>query len=155
MACEARISNESLLDYWLGESQAADVGSLEEHLFGCPDCTARLAHLQALQAGVGVLARRGSVGGRITRSLLNQLQRDGLRVRWYSVSPGETVPCAIFPEDDLVVTSLRADFSSTHRATLTVAGPKTELVAAEEFEVSPSDTEVLWAFSGAQGRTIP
>jgi hypothetical protein len=38
----------------------------------------------------------------ISRSLLNRTQRDGVHIRFYSLLPAETVPCAVFPGDDLV-----------------------------------------------------
>ena len=32
----------------------------------------------------------------------------------YSLAPGETVPCAVFPGDDLVVAALRADYPDVY-----------------------------------------
>lgn len=155
-ACDARISDDVLLDYWLGDVAIGDADALEQHVFECENCTARLERLASLQGAVAALARQGRVSGLISRALLNRLQRDGLHVRWYSLAPGETVPCAIFPEDDLVVTSLRADFSAVRRVSLSVVAPGAPSVwDPAEIEVSPSDTEVLLALSGAQGRALP
>lgn len=155
--CEARIPDETLLDYWLGDADAAGASaeSVEAHLFSCETCTARLEWLQTLQASIATLGRDGRVSGLVSRSLLNRLQRDGVRVRLYTVSPGETVPCAIFPGDDLVVTALRADFSTADRVALSMMGPEALFVGPEEVPVSSSDTEVLWALSAAHGRTLP
>ena len=152
---EGHISDESLLAYWLDETDAAATDSVETHLFTCGTCVARLEQLQSLHAGIAALGREGRVAGLVSRSLLNRLQRDGVRVRLYTVSPGETVPCAIFPDDDLVVTALRADFTHADRVALSMVGPETPLVGREEVPVSPSDNEVLWALSAAHGRTLP
>jgi anti-sigma factor RsiW len=153
--CKAPISDEALLDYWLDESAADDVGPLEAHLFECPACTSRLEQLEALRGAVAALARAGRVKGLVSRGLLNRLQRDGARVRWYTVSPGETVPCAMFPGDDVIVTSLRADFSTVDRVSLAVVGPHGPLDAPEETAVSRTDTELIWAIPAGQVRALP
>jgi len=152
--CEARVTDETLLDYWL-ETDAAGVELLEAHLFTCASCTARLEEMQALHAGIATLGREGRVSGILSRSLLNRMQRDGVRVRLYSVSPGETVACAVFPGDDLLVAALRANFANAERVTLSMVSTHAPLAAPEELTVSPSDTEVLWAVSAAHGRTLP
>jgi hypothetical protein len=41
----------------------------------------------------------------------------------YWLAPGETVPCAVYPGDDVVVTALRADFSGVETVSLVVTGP--------------------------------
>ena len=152
--CEA-LSDETLLDYWLRDENAAGAESVEAHLFTCASCTRRLERLQALHAGIATLGRDGRISGLISRSLLNRLQRDGVRVRLYTVAPGETVPCAVFPGDDLVVAALRADLSHVQGVALSMMGSDAPFVGPEEVPVSPSDTEVLWALSAVHGRTLP
>ena len=96
---------------------------VEEHLFACGDCSARLDQMAALGAGLATLVRQGRVSGIVSRAILNRLQRDGVRVRMFWLAPGETVPCAVFPGDDVIVTALRADFSGVDTVTLSVTGP--------------------------------
>ena len=96
---------------------------VEEHLFACGDCSARLHDMASLGAGLAALAHQGRVTGIVSRTLLNRMQRDGVHVRLYSVVSGETVPCAVFPADDLVVAAMRADFSAADAVTLSVMGP--------------------------------
>ena len=74
--------------------------------------------MSSLGAGLAALARRGHVAGVVSRALLNRIQRDGVQVRLYSLSPGERVPCAAFPGDDLLVLALRADFSRSEAVTV-------------------------------------
>ena len=123
-SCNAPIPDETLLDYWARDLADGDeMDRVEEHLFACGDCSARLHDMASLGAGLAALARQGRVTGIVSRTLLNRMQRDGVHVRLYSVVSGETVPCAVFPDDDLVVAALRADFSVADTVTLSVMGP--------------------------------
>ena len=103
--------------------RSAESERVEEHVFACGDCSERLNQLAAIGAGLTSLVRQGRLSGIVSRALLNRLQRDGIHVRMYSLLPGETVACAVFPGDDLVVTALRADFSGVDALTLSVTGP--------------------------------
>ena len=119
---------------------------VEEHLFACGDCSARLQQMAALGAGLATLVRQGRVSGIVSRAILNRLQRDGVHVRMFSLLPGETVPCAVFPGDDLIVTSLRADFSGVDAVTLSVTGPgDSPFSRYDDVPVSGPGGEVLWA----------
>ena len=90
--------------------------------------------------------RQGRVSGIVSRAILNRLQRDGVHVRMFSLVPGETVPCAVFPGDDLVVTALRADFSGVDAVTLSVTGPgDSPFGRYDDVPVSGPGGEVLWA----------
>jgi hypothetical protein len=154
--CEAPIPGETLLDYWAGDGPADQTARIEAHLFECGDCAARLERLASIGMGLAALVRRGHVSGIVSRTLVNRMRRDGLRVRVYSVSPGETMPCAVFPGDDLVVAALRADFSGVDAATLSVTGPGNSLMSElDEIPVSQPEGEVLWALSGAAVRQMP
>jgi DNA-directed RNA polymerase specialized sigma24 family protein len=92
----------------------------------------------------------------VSRSLLNRLQRDGVHVRLFSLSPGETVPCAVFPGDDLVITVLRADLSGVDAVTLSVRGPEARRSVRPTRCLCPVwDGEVLWAWPAALVRQMP
>jgi hypothetical protein len=155
--CQAPIPDETLLDYWardLADNDETD--RVEEHLFACGDCSARLHGLVAVGSGLATLVRQGRVSGIVSRALLNRMQRDGIHVRMYSLVPGETVPCAVFPGDDLVVAALRADFSGVDAVTLSVRGaedsPNGEI---NDVPVSGPEGEVLWATPAAVVRQMP
>lgn len=156
-ACQTPIPDATLVDYWacdLADDGAA--GRVEEHLFACVDCSRRLDSLATFASGLATLVRRGRISGIVSRALLNRMQRDGLHVRMYSLEPGETVPCAVFPGDDLVVAALRADFSGVEAVTLTVTAPE-ESASGEidDVPVSGPDGEVLWATPAAAVRQMP
>ena len=112
--------------------------------------------LAALGTGLATLARQGRGPAIMSRTILNRLQRDGIHVRMFSLVPGETVPCAIFPGDDLVVTALRADFSGVDAMTLSVtaAGGST-FARFEDVPVPGPGGEVLWVTPAAVVQEMP
>ncbi len=155
--CQSPMSEEALIDYWTRDPAAGhDTDRIEEHLFACGDCSARLERLAALGQGLVTLVREGRVSGIVSRALVNRMQRDGIRVRMYSLRPGETVPCAVFPDDDLIITALRADFSGVETVTLSVTGPQgwtgREL---DDVPAPGAGGEVLWATPAAVVRQMP
>ncbi len=110
----------------------------------------------ALETGLATLVRQGRISGIVSRALLNRMQRDGIRVRMYSLAPGETVPCAVFPGDDLVVAALRGNFSGVDAVTLSVIGPGNSPGGQiDDVPVSRPDGEVLWATPAAVVRQMP
>jgi hypothetical protein len=154
--CAAPIADERLIDYWAHDLPGADVSAVEEHLFSCADCSARLEVVAAVAGGVAALARQGRISGIISRALLNKLQRDGVRVRQYTLDPGETVPCAAFPGDDVVVTSLRANLTGVRAVSLRVTGAGDAPIGTiDDIPVSDAATGILWATPGAVVRAMP
>jgi hypothetical protein len=154
--CAAPIADERLIDYWAHDLPDADVRTLEEHLFSCADCSARLGGFAAVSGGVAALARQGRISGIISRALLNRLQRDGVRVRQYTLDPGDTVPCAAFPGDDVVVTAMNANLAGHRTVSLIVTGPGgMPLGTMNDVPVSESAGGVLWATPAAFVRSMP
>ena len=155
--CTAPIPDGTLLDYRARELADGDeTDRVEEHLFACGDCSARLQSLAALGTGLATIVRQGRVSGIVSRALLNRMQRYGIQVRMYSLVPGETVPCAVFLHDDLVVAALRADFSGVDALTLLVTGPEdAPMSELHEVPVPGPTGEVLWATPAALVRQMP
>ena len=155
--CQSPIPDGTLLDYWARDLADADEADrIEAHLFACGDCSARLHSMAALGAGLAILVRQGRISGIVSRALLNRMQHDGIHVRMYSVVPGDIVPCAVFPGDDLVVTALRADFSGVDVVTLSVTGPgDSPFSQLDNVPVSGMDAEVFWATPAAVVRRMP
>lgn len=155
-ACASPIADERLIDYWTGDLPAADEPALEEHLFSCADCSARLEGVASVAGGVAALARQGRISGIISRTLLNRLQRDGVRVRQYTLDPGETVPCAAFPGDDVVVTALNANLAGVQAVSLRVTGPDDAVLGhIDDILVAGSPAGLMWATPGALIRSLP
>ena len=155
-ACASPIADERLIDYWTGDLPVDDGATLEEHLFSCAACSARLEEVASVAGGVAALARQGRISGVISRGLLNRLQRDGVRVRQFTLDPGETVPCAAFPGDDVVVTSLHANMAGVRAVSLRVTGPGgTVFGAIDDIPVPVAATGILRATPGALVRSLP
>lgn len=154
-ACVTPIADETMVDYWSGGLPPQQSEAIEEHVFSCAACAVRLEAVASMAAGITSLARQGRVSGIISRATLNQLQRDGVRVRVYSLRPGDVVPCAIFPHDDLVVVSLRGDFAGADAVTISVTGSTPSGVVLEDVPVPPAEGELLWATPGSLIRQIP
>ena len=157
LPCPAPVPDATLLDYWAGDLLDGDeMNRVEEHLFACGDCSARLDQMAALGAGLATLVRQGRMSGFVSRAILNRLQRDGVRVRMFWLAPGETVPCAVFPGDDVIVTALRADFSGVETVTLSVTGPDDSPFGRyDDVPVPGPRGEVLWATPAALVQQLP
>src|SRR5262245_24499159 len=98
-----------LADYWTSDIATAEIERLEAHVFECTRCSRLLAETEQLRTVLGDLARSGSVQAFVTDAVLNRLAREGVRVRTYSLGPGETVRCAVWADDEVLVTRLRGD----------------------------------------------
>jgi hypothetical protein len=106
----ACLSIGELSDYWTADVSQEDVERIEAHVFSCAACTQLLAETDHLRRGIGEVARTGGLQAFVTDSLLNQFARDGVRVRSYAMDAGGSVQCAVWDDDDVLVTRLRADF---------------------------------------------
>jgi anti-sigma factor RsiW len=113
--CATPVEFERLVAYWLGELPAADEATVEEHLFGCATCTQRLETLAALASGVRAVVRGGAVQAAITQPFLEQMKRQGMRIREYRLGPGERVACTIGANDDAVVGRMQAALAGVTR----------------------------------------
>ena len=154
--CDAPVPDDDLLDYWTHAIAGSEAERIEEHLFTCGACAARLEAMSMLGAGLAALVRRGRVSGIVSRALLNRMQRDGVQIRLYSLSPGEAVPCAAFPGDDLLVVSLNADLAGSETVSLSVTGPEdAPFRYLADVPVARTDREILWATPGTEVRRLP
>ena len=100
-----------LADYWTSDITPGDAERIEAHIFDCERCARMLAEANRLRDGIGALARSGSIQAFVNDAVLNRLARDGVRVRYYALNPGESVRCAVWSDDDVLVTRLRGNFA--------------------------------------------
>lgn len=103
---------EKLLAYWLGESESDE---LEEHLFACAECSARLEEIAALGAGIRAVVREGRVAAVISGPFLEALRRQGMRLREYRVPAGGSVDCTLLADEDAVVSKVEASLAGVAR----------------------------------------
>lgn len=116
--CSTPISFDELVDYWFGELAAHEEERVEEHLLGCAACSGRLGGLATLGAGIRSAFRNGTVGAVISPALLDDMKREGLRLREYPVGPGGSVNCTIGASDDAVVSRLLVNTAGASRIDL-------------------------------------
>jgi hypothetical protein len=120
MSCTDRIDAAALADYWLGALRGREEEAVEEHLFGCDECGARLREMMALVEGVRRLAREGSLRMVVSDAFLKRAAEEGLRVREYALPAGGEVQCTVTAEDDLLIARLAADMSGAKRVDLSI-----------------------------------
>ena len=154
------LGSAQLLDYALGELPTDVADALEAHLFDCEPCGTRAAGVEALVRGTSALVRGGLLNVMLTRSLLERLERSGLRVRRYDVPPGGTVACGASPLDELVVLVLQMPPLSTQER----EGLRTEWVdpdaahggLIERADDVPNDGRAVYlAATGTLARALP
>src|ERR1044072_3833823 len=73
----------TLIAYWLGELEAIEESRVEEHLFGCGNCHARLAQIAKLGSGVKRAIRAANMNTVLTPAFVTRLQEAGMCVREY------------------------------------------------------------------------
>ena len=151
--CE-RIGLVELTDYAAGELPHAEAAAIEEHLFSCPACAQRAAEFDALARAIPHAVRSGDVPGFVTDAVLNQLARDGVRLRMFALSPDAIVPCAVWEDDEVMVLRLRADFGSATEVTMSQRVGGREVIRATS-QVAATQGEVIYAQPAARVRDLP
>lgn len=106
---------QALVDYWLGDTDAAATAAIDEHLLHCDDCGAVFDEIVALGRGVRDAFAGGLVPCVLTADLVERLKASGRRVREYAVPAGGSVQCAVAPDDDMLVSRMRAPLAGVRR----------------------------------------
>ena len=88
MTCSNPIDAAVLADYWTAALAKPEEEAVEEHLFNCDPCGARLREVIALAEGVRNLARDGCLRMVVSDAFLKRAAEEGLRVREYAPPPG-------------------------------------------------------------------
>jgi len=145
-----------LADYWTSDITPADAEQIETHIFDCDRCARMLAEADRLRAGIGALARAGNIQAFVTDAVLNRLARDGVRVRYYALGPGESVRCAVWSDDDVLVTRLRGNFAGVESVDAEMRLESGEEWAhTTDIPVPEGATELVMALPAAIVRTAP
>jgi hypothetical protein len=154
--CPAPIGFADIVDYWAGDLTRAEEARIEEHAFSCADCAREIAAAEALTRGIAAVAREGRLHSVVTDAILNRLAADGVRVRMYTLEGAGIVPCAVWADDDLVVSRIRADFAEVDAVTIvTRLASGDEISRLSDVAVRPGQREILNAFSAAHLRQLP
>jgi hypothetical protein len=154
--CPAPIGFADVVDYWAGDLTQAEEDRIEEHVFTCAECARQLAAAQALARDITSVAREGRLHSVVTDAILNRLAADGVRIRTYTLEGSGVVPCAVWADDDLVVSRIRADFEGADSVTIvTRQASGDEIARVSDIALRPGQREILNAFSAAHLRNLP
>lgn len=156
MSCAERLDAALLADYWVGLLDESEEERVEEHLFACEECSERLAEVQAMADGVRDLARAGSLMMVVSEGFVKHAAGEGMRVRRYDATAGDSVQCTVTAEDDLLLGGLAANLSAAKRLDLSLCDP----TGKEQFRLSdiPFDRGaggVVWQQSITFARAAP
>lgn len=110
-----------LLAMWLDELDENAAAKIDEHLFECGDCAARLHQLLRLGGALRMELENGNVGTVVSAAFVQRMQADGLRIREYTLQPGGSVDCTVAPDDDFVITYLHAPLGGVRQLDLVFA----------------------------------
>jgi hypothetical protein len=145
-----------LADYWTSDTAPGDTEQIETHVFECERCAKMLAEADRLREGITDLARSGHIQAFVTDAVLNRLARDGVRVRYYALNPGESVRCAVWSDDDVLVTRLRGDFAGVESVDAEMRLDSGEQWGnTTDIPVPQGATELVMALPAALVRTAP
>lgn len=118
--CTVPVDAAVLSDYWLAALPTAEEEAVEEHLFQCDECGARLREVIALAEGLRNLARGASLRMVVSDEFLKRASEEGLRVRQYAPPRGGSVQCTVTAEDDILIGRLAANLKDTQRVDLSI-----------------------------------
>lgn len=148
---------DALVDYWLGDSDAAAAEAIDAHLMQCDACGGALDEVMALARGVKEAFGGGAVPSMLSAPFVERLKSAGRRVREYRVPHNGSVVCSVAPEDDLLVSHLSAPLHGVTRLDAVFAlslepGHESRL---NDIPFDATHGEVLFAPKLAEVRTLP
>lgn len=120
MSCLNPLAAAVLTDYWIAALPESEEEAVEEHLFACDECGARLREVIALADAIRSLTRQGSLLMVVSEAFLNRVAEQGLRVRQYAPPKGGSIACTVTAEDDFLIGRLTADLRGAMRVDLSL-----------------------------------
>jgi hypothetical protein len=134
----------TLLAWWLDELDAEKSNEVEEHLFSCEVCSARLRQLLRLREAVCDALSDGHFGTVVTAKFIRSLTESGTRIREYRLPPGGSVLCTIAPQDDFVVSHLQAPLEGVRQLDLVIeAGDQVHRLAHVPFDAMSNEVTFI------------
>lgn len=146
---------DTLLEHWLGELDDQRSQGIDLHLLGCDACGTRFDEIAALAVGVREAFGAGLVGTAVGEGFVRRLGERGLRLREYSVECNGSVNCTITPEDDVVISRLRAPLSGIAQVDLVLRGPSEPGFRAVDIPFDAASGEVVFVVPAARLRKLP
>ena len=113
--CTQPVPVATLLAYWLEELDEVQEGAIDEHLLGCDHCSASLQTLVDIAGEIRAAVRGGEVRAVLTDAFIDKLAAQNVRLREYRLEHNGSVNCTVAPEDEVLVTRLRAPLAGIER----------------------------------------
>lgn len=160
LRCRAPAPLGDLIAWERGELAPPASDRLEEHVFGCAECTRRLEGVAGLAAGIRELVEAGAIPAAVSGELVEGAGERGLRLRTYRLAPGESVACTAGPGDDFVVVRLGLQVEEGEWVDLVAEVADLETGArdtrlTEDVPVDPGAGEIVYLYPGAAIRSLP
>lgn len=151
------VSWQRLVDYWLGDTDAAATAAIDEHLMHCDACGERFDEVVALARGTREAFVRGQVATALSGAFVDRLKAAGLRVREYRVPRNGGVNCTVAPDDDLLVSRVQAPLAGVTRvdAVLQLSLDPGHEERLSDLPFDPQAGEVVLAPRVSTIRTMP
>jgi hypothetical protein len=156
VSCVKPLDAAILADYWLAVLPQSEEEAVEEHLFTCDECGARLHEVIALAEAIRDLARQGSLLMVVSDAFLKSVAEGGLRVREYTPPIGGSIACTVTAEDDFLIGRLTADLSGVRRVDLCLCDERgTERLRMADVPFSPEAGSVAFQQSITYAKAAP
>jgi hypothetical protein len=156
MSCSHPIDAAVLADYWLASLAQPEEDAVEQHLFECDECGARLREVIALAEGVRSVAREGSLQMVVSDAFLQHAAASGMRIREYAPPSGGSVQCTVSADDDILIGRLAANLSSANRVDLSICDERgVERARMPDIPVRSEAASVAWQYSITYAKAAP
>ena len=121
MTCANPIAGPTLVDYWAGDLGEAETAAVDEHLFGCADCTASSARVAAVAE-----ALRAEIPSVLLRSAVDRMRARGARIRENGFAPGDRREVEFAADAELLIHRLGGlDLTGAERIDLRITSEST------------------------------
>jgi hypothetical protein len=152
-ACTA-LPTQELTEYWLGELDEARERRIDEHLFACAACSERLRALVDLGAAIRGAFLDGWLNIVLPEPFIRRIKDAGFQVREYDLAAGASVNCTVTPEDDFVVSYLRAPLGDVRRLDVLIDDETSGKHRANDVAFDPSAGALVSVTSTAYLKTL-
>jgi hypothetical protein len=148
------LKSQELTEYWLGELDEAHEQRIDEHLFACGACSERLSTIVELGGAI----RRAFVDGWLNivlpEAFIRRVKEAGFQVREYDIAAGGSVNCTVTPEDDFVVSYLRAPLNDVRRLDVLIDDETSGKHRANDVAFDPAAEALVTMTSTAYLKTL-
>lgn len=144
--CAQPVTDQALLDWWVGELPTGERGPTERHLLGCSSCSWRAEILHSLSEGVRALVRGGRLNAVVTEALVERMRGEGRKIREYRVEAGGSVQCTVAPDDEMLITRFEAAVGEGPRVDLLIRIGDAPEMRLPDLPCPAGSREVVMAF---------